>query len=716
LLTASLTPVFDGRALRLVGFCLFLVIVLLILDTTTPLGLATPAFNVILVVAAIWLPWPSAAAVLAAVATLLTILGHFLATEPQAWMTSHSDMLNRLIAVTVFWVSAVLIMLQKTTQQRLAEMQSRFRETFEQTAIGIAHVARDGTLLMSNRCLDEILGYSDATELTAKRLQELVHPDDLRTHMNYVEQLVSGNSQTCSMETRFFRKDGSIVWINQTVSQVPDNGSGQGGHFLHVMQDISERKRTEQHLTKLKAALESANDAVAIFDTGCDGAGPMIEYVNPAFSRMFGYDAADAIGKSPDVLRACGGECSLVEELRRELQAHKSYRREMVNHRSTGSEFVAEWNVTRVGDDPDQTSHWVAVIRDMTEKHSYERALRRSEQLARKQLAELETLYDTAPIGLAMFSRDLRFLRVNDRLAKINDIPAEQHIGRTPRQIVPALANQVEPLLRKVLETGEPVLGVEIEGETPKAPGVLRTWREHFYPVLLDKSIEAVGAVIEEITEQKRGERHLQLVMHELNHRVKNSLAVVQSIASQTVRSSTSPADFEEALIGRIRALANAHTLLTDSHWQSAKLSEVVREAVRPYRQGGAGSVVTSGPELALTPSASLAFSMVLHELTTNASKYGALSQPGGLVTIQWWLAEERGESRLLLRWVESGGPPVAGPARPGFGSQLIDFTIRHEFGGTATVDYTVTGLICEITIPWEKAALDAQATPRGEG
>ena len=198
-----------------------------------------------------------------------------------------------------------------------------------------------------------------------------------------------------------------------------------------------------------------------------------------------------------------------------------------------------------------------------------------------------------------MLSRDLRFVRVNHRLAKINGIPAEQHIDRTVRQIVPALADQLEPLIRKVLETGEAVLDVEIE-ETPMAPGVVRTWREHFYPVLLDNSIDAVGAVVEEITEHKRGERHLRLVMHELNHRVKNSLAVVQSIAS-AVRSTTSLAEFEQALIGRIRALANTHTLLTDSNWRSAGLSDIVREAVRPYRLGGTGTVVIDGPELFLT-------------------------------------------------------------------------------------------------------------------
>jgi PAS domain S-box-containing protein len=703
-------PGHDSRALPLIGICFCLAAGLLIAEWMTPLGLNVPAFNVILVLMGIWMPWRSAALVLAIAATLLAIIGYVLSPLPDAWSAPHAPIVNRCIAIAVVWVAAVFVMLHKATQQRLAEMQDRFRETFEQTPVGIAHVAHDGTLLMSNRCLAEIMGYSDSAELGCKRLQDLVHPDDLRAHRDYVDQLINGGLRTCTLEARFFKKDGSLVWINETVTRIRDKSNSQTAYLLYVMQDISERKRTEQHLTKLRAALESANDAVAIFETGSGGAGPMIEYVNAAFSRMFGYESADVIGKSPEMLRDRGSEGSPVLRLSDELHGHESYRQEVINRRSDGHEFIAEWRVTRVRDDSVEPNHWVAIIRDMTEKHSYERALKESEKRARRQLAELETLYHTAPIGLAMFSTDLRFIRVNERLAEMNGIPPEQHMGRTPRQVVPGLTDKAETLLRQVLETGNPTPCVEVEGETLRAPGVRRTWREQFYPVFFEGTIEGVGAVIEDITEQKRGEQHLKLVMHELNHRVKNSLAVVQSMASQTVRASTSLADFEASLIGRIRALADTHTLLIESDWRFADMRKVIREAVRPYREAGGENVDIAGPELALTPSASLALSMVLHELTTNAVKYGSLSAPGGRVTIRWQVAGEESGSELLLRWAESGGPKVVKPVRAGFGSQLIDFTIKHEFGGTATIDYPETGVICEISIPWEKIALSADA------
>jgi two-component system CheB/CheR fusion protein len=461
-------------------------------------------------------------------------------------------------------------------------------------------------------------------------------------------------------------------------------------------------------MSKLTAALESAEDAVIIIDAGVDGGRPMIEYVNKAFSRMFGYESTEVIGKTPELMRGSVEHSDIPPKPSQEVPANGGYRGEQVNQRKDGSEFVAEWHLTRVrGDASGGSRHWVAVIRDMTEKHHYERALQQSEKRARRQLAELEALYRTAPIGLAVFSSDLRFIRANQCLAELSGISAEQHIGRTPRQILPALAEQTEPLLRKVLDTGKPIPPVEIEWEAPQAPGTMRTWRARFFPVL-DGAIDGVGAVIEDITEQKRAEQHLELVMHELNHRVKNSLAVVQSLASQTARASRSLAEFEESFIGRIRALANTHTLLTETNWRSAEMLEIVRGALRSYTYNSSRQIDLVGPDLALAPSASLALSMVLHELTSNAAKHGALSTPSGNVAVHWQFADDG--TLLRLRWVESGGPKVTSPVRTGFGTQLINFTIKHEFGGSVGLEYLETGMVCEILMPWDKVAFTFSA------
>src|SRR5512144_2859481 len=204
----------DGRGLLLIGICLCIALGLSIIDAATPIGVNAAAFNVILVLAAIWIPWRSAAVALAVAATLLIVIGYFISDVPDTWTVSHTPVLNRGIAIVVVWVAAALVLIQKATRQRLAEVQNRFRETFEQTAVGIAHFGQDGALLLSNRCLAEILGYSDTAELGRQRLQELVHPDDRSAHMDYVQQLFDGRLQTYALEARFFRKDGSIVWLN----------------------------------------------------------------------------------------------------------------------------------------------------------------------------------------------------------------------------------------------------------------------------------------------------------------------------------------------------------------------------------------------------------------------------------------------------------------------------------------------------------------------
>jgi PAS domain S-box-containing protein len=679
---------------------------LLTLDWLTPVGFGVAALNAVLVLTAIWAPWHAAPALLAAWATVLTIGGHYLSPPNPVSVPWELPLVDRLAAIALLWISALLLLRYKSVEEQLGTTRARFRETYEKTAVGIAHVGIDGEWLMVNPCMAEILGYPDVSALRARSFRQLTHPEDRAVEQDHINRLKVGDIRTYTLEKRFIRQDATIVWVQETVSSVGDR---RGGYLLYVIQDISERKRTEQHLTKLKAAVESANDAVVIGTPGGGKDKPMIEYVNDAFTRMFGYDKPDVIGKNPDLLcdPATGGKRPPL--LFNALSTDESVRAELVGRTQTGCSFIAEWHVTGIRDATGVLVHWVAIIRDMTERHRIEQALKESEKRALRQLAELATLYHTAPIGLAMLSTELRYIKVNERLAEIDGMPAAAHIGKRPSDVVPRIADRIEPLIRHVLQTRQPTLDVEIEGETPKEPGVRRTWLQQFYPVLSGGGIEGVGIVVEEITEQKRGEQHLRFVMHELNHRVKNSLAVVQSMVSQTVRASGSLAEFEESLIGRIRALANTHTLLTESNWRSADLRHVVREAVRPYRHADGRNVDIKGPALALTPPASLALSMVMHELTTNAAKYGALSQPRGRVKIDWQVTSSDDGRLLTLRWRETGGPPVKKPERSGFGSQLIEFTIRHEFGGACSLDYREDGFVGEITIPWEKVTPPAE-------
>jgi len=216
--------------------------------------------------------------------------------------------------------------------------------------------------------------------------------------------------------------------------------------------------------------------------------------------------------------------------------------------------------------------------------------------------------------------------------------------------------------------------------------------------------------VVQDITERKAAEQRAKLLIDELNHRVKNTLATVQSLASQTARAAPTPASFRESFEGRLVALSKAHDQLTMHHWESADLRELLSAGFAPYH-GGAERVVMRGEDVVLRPRAALTLAMTFHELITNAAKYGALSAPGGGVEMRWQIVEADGMPTLHVEWREQGGPPVAPPARRSFGTRLIESGVKAELGGRVEIAFAREGLRCDLDIPLASLAVKA-----GEG
>lgn len=197
-----------------------------------------------------------------------------------------------------------------------------------------------------------------------------------------------------------------------------------------------------------------------------------------------------------------------------------------------------------------------------------------------------------------------------------------------------------------------------------------------------------------------RGEMLQELLVEELNHRVKNTLAILQSIAAQTFRSASRPE--REKFEGRLRALAEAHNLLSIEKWQGSDLQDVVGRVLQPYAINDPGRVKMFGPKVPLAPRLAVVLSMILHEIATNAAKYGALSNERGTVTLDWEIVEEDARRMLRLIWTEAGGPPVAAPVQRGFGSRLIERSARDQLGGVATVDFLPGGVVYTISVALE--------------
>jgi len=220
---------------------------------------------------------------------------------------------------------------------------------------------------------------------------------------------------------------------------------------------------------------------------------------------------------------------------------------------------------------------------------------------------------------------------------------------------------------------------------------------------VLDKTGRIIGAskIARDVTEKKRVEAIQRVLIEELNHRVKNTLAMTQAIASQSLRHARSASDFVESFTGRVQALAKAHSLLTDRKLEGAELTELVREQVT---LGVADErVICSGPMVILGAQPAIHLALVLHELATNARKYGGLSVPQGRLSVKWEV-HSSGSRTLLLDWTESGGPQVSAPLTAGFGTTLIERTLQTH-GGQATVRYGVTGVTCKLRLPLGETA-----------
>jgi two-component sensor histidine kinase len=249
------------------------------------------------------------------------------------------------------------------------------------------------------------------------------------------------------------------------------------------------------------------------------------------------------------------------------------------------------------------------------------------------------------------------------------------------------------------LKEGRPVRGAEAVAERPNGEQV------PFIPYptpLHDASGKMIGAVnmLVDITERKQSEARQKRLIDELNHRVKNTLATVQSLARQTLRGTDCPEAVCDDFEARLFALSQVHDQLTREAWQGADLRSILAATFAPYQICPGDRAHVEGPSVRLGPQAAVALTMVFHELATNAVKYGALSVPSGQVAVSWSLARGEDGPNLKIDWQESGGPAVREPVRRGFGSRLLERAVARGLKGSAAMAFEPCGLRCRMEIP----------------
>ena len=301
--------------------------------------------------------------------------------------------------------------------------------------------------------------------------------------------------------------------------------------------------------------------------------------------------------------------------------------------------------------------------------------------------AELATILEGIGEGFYAVDREWRIKRFNSAATRHFGREAREVLGRELWQVFPgARETPLGQLFLDTMARREPV-----KSETPSVVIHGRWLAYRLFPLG-----EGIGVVFRDITDRKRAEQQRDLLIRELHHRVNNTLATVQAIAAQSFRNSGVDAEARKTFEARLQNLSNAHTQLTHENWDSVELRDLILATLRPYNTPSGERFSLSGPDMRVQPKSAVSLSMAIHELSTNAVKYGALSVDSGRVAIDWNVTG----TRFSLRWREHGGPPVSPPTRKGFGSIMIERVLAEQLGGGVAIRYEPGGIVCTIDAP----------------
>ena len=487
------------------------------------------------------------------------------------------------------------------------------------------------------------------------------------------------------MEAAAERPDGTRVPFLAYPRPLRDEkGSVVGA--INMLVDISDRKRTEMQ------ARDAEERFRRIFSTA-----PMAVFVcdKDAVIVDFNEQAVELWGREPvrGVEKHCGSVKLWLPDgthlpheqspIRSVLSTGIPVRNVEVSiERPDGSLLPVLVNFAPLWNAEEEITGAITSFVDISERKSIEEAAQR--------LASIVKSSDDAIV-----SKDLSGIiqTWNTAAERLFGYLAEEVVGKSITILIPPDRENEEPAILERLARGDRI--DHYETVRRRKDGTLVDVSLTVSPVR-NRAGKVIGAskIVRDITERKRKEAQITLLTREVDHRSKNLLMLVQ--AAVHLSNGDTPEAIKGAITGRIQALSNAHSLLTQSRWEGAELDRLVKEELAPYLKDGAAQARICGPHIMLEPEAAQSIAVALHELTTNAVKYGSLSTTSGSIKITWRAAS----NRLVIRWTETGGPLVQVPSRRGFGTRVVDQMIRLQLKGEVRFDWRCGGLVCEINIP----------------
>lgn len=520
---------------------------------------------------------------------------------------------------------------RKQVENALRESEERFRRIFQDAPIGIILNNTDGKTLLVNPAFCQLLGYTE-TELKETTFYKFTHPDDLAQELPYIQGCLQGEINSYKMEKRYIKKNGEIVWVNLTSGIIKDS-SGKICYALGMIEDITDRKQTEERLKLRERAITASNNGIIIVDAKHSDM-PII-YVNPAFEKITGYLAEEVIGKNGRFLQYNQTNQEELEKLRFAIHHGKDCSVVLRNSRKNGSLFWNELSISPIYDNQGNLTHYIGIQTDITDRKEAEEALQQAKD-------QLQAVLDAVPGLVSWIKSDLHYLGVNQHLAKTFNLKTEDFIGQ---EIGFLNSSEFTKFIKEFFT--KPDLS---------ASQVIETYangRSRNYLIAAQKYQQGTAAVSVgiDITERKQAEERLkaslkekEVLLKEIHHRVKNNLQIVSSLLklqSGYIKDKEALALFKDSY-NRVHSMALIHEKL----YRTADLARIdVGDYIRTllsnlFSSYGVSSIAIKLnleiDKIFLDVDTAIPCGLIINELVSNSLKYAFPHATSGEITISF--------------------------------------------------------------------------------